>query len=644
MEAIASYIGGGIIGGISLSAIMVLMAVVNYALGYISGIAVFLGGNLVNWALNLNTAVVQSQTVQIGWVIVRDIANLGFVLAIILIAFITILRLETFQTKQMLTKLIIAALLVNFSLVIAGVFIDFAGILTDFFINASTGGGGVANFEKIGSGLANAFQVQRFLQVPEDPGKVLKLVAGSAGLGLLSFVASIFFVTIFTVIAAMTLFSLFAMLLIRYMVLNVLLILAPLAWLMWIWPQTSGHWQRWWSEFFKWVFFAPSLSFFIYLALKLAETNPTGATTYSLGSAKSLFNLDQIGISIADVGGIVGQMVAIVGLLFVGMKVSLDASMIGADAALKYTGMAKDWAIGKTTAAPRRALVGGGAKLVEGALGSRPMQGLSSFLMKSRLTRDVGRGIKGLAAQARAGFTTEEDYKKFQQDYSNKQIYNDEDLLTQAKLVSGPLGNPAEQSAIAVELAKRGLTSKLESQKGGGVALEKLIKTAQDTGHGKDIMDTRPDLARFIGKEPKEILSKITDPLKIAPEALEKSEIFADLDKNTIKRIASRGTPKQRAALISGWAATQDKIESLRKLSETGSGAEEKSRAKREYAALGKKLETITPELISNTGMHEYITDERLATLAEIEKTVETSGKIAEDEEDDEEEERVEGK
>jgi len=90
--------------------------------------------SLLNWT-NFRKAPV----VITGWNVIRDLTNMFFVFILLIIAFATILRAESYGMKQTLWKLIVAALLVNFSLVIAGVFLDFAGMLTDYFISKSGG-------------------------------------------------------------------------------------------------------------------------------------------------------------------------------------------------------------------------------------------------------------------------------------------------------------------------------------------------------------------------------------------------------------------------------------------------------------------------------------------------------------------------
>ncbi|MEK7463068.1 MAG: hypothetical protein AAB621_01750, partial [Patescibacteria group bacterium] len=111
------------------------ITIVLYILSTIFASILMIGGWVFDWALNLNSAILQNPAVRVGWPIARDITNLGFVLLILIIAFSTILRMGEFTAKKALPKLIIAALLINFSLLFVGMFLDFTGILTNFFIN-----------------------------------------------------------------------------------------------------------------------------------------------------------------------------------------------------------------------------------------------------------------------------------------------------------------------------------------------------------------------------------------------------------------------------------------------------------------------------------------------------------------------------
>ena len=69
------------------------------------------------------------------WYIMLGLANIGLVIAMIFMAIATILRIEKYSWKKMLPKLLLVALLVNFSLVILGIFVDMSNYLSISFLS-----------------------------------------------------------------------------------------------------------------------------------------------------------------------------------------------------------------------------------------------------------------------------------------------------------------------------------------------------------------------------------------------------------------------------------------------------------------------------------------------------------------------------
>ena len=63
-----------------------------------------------------------------GWNFVSGITNMFLILIFVVIALAMILRIETFQAKKALPRLLIVALLTNFSLVFIGMLVDIANI------------------------------------------------------------------------------------------------------------------------------------------------------------------------------------------------------------------------------------------------------------------------------------------------------------------------------------------------------------------------------------------------------------------------------------------------------------------------------------------------------------------------------------
>jgi hypothetical protein len=69
-----------------------------------------------------------------GWIVVRNICNIFFILALIIIAMATLFRIEAYQYKHLIVQLIIAALLINFSLVIAQAILGLADTVQAQFL------------------------------------------------------------------------------------------------------------------------------------------------------------------------------------------------------------------------------------------------------------------------------------------------------------------------------------------------------------------------------------------------------------------------------------------------------------------------------------------------------------------------------
>jgi hypothetical protein len=121
-------------------------------------IFVSLGVWLVTTFLTLSQHVFDSPAVQNGFGISLSLANLGFVLGIIVIAIATILRNQTYGMKQLLWKLVLMAILVNFGLVITRPIVAFSDSMTNYFVTAI--GGSTNNFATT---LASAFNTQNLL-------------------------------------------------------------------------------------------------------------------------------------------------------------------------------------------------------------------------------------------------------------------------------------------------------------------------------------------------------------------------------------------------------------------------------------------------------------------------------------------------
>lgn len=185
--------------------------------------------------------------VELGWSMVRDVANMFFVVVLLVIAFATILGIDSYEMKSLMPKFILMAILINFSKLIAGVILDAVHIFTVTFLNAISA--------TAGGNLINMFSLHQTTELVEggDYSMVNRFIASAAALT-------------FALMALVTMFFYAGILLFRMVALWVLIILSPLAYIASVLPKTKQIAQDWWSQFTQYALAAPIMVFFLWLA------------------------------------------------------------------------------------------------------------------------------------------------------------------------------------------------------------------------------------------------------------------------------------------------------------------------------------------------------------------------------------------
>lgn len=556
------------VAGIPGTLIGFIAYVINYLMGIIAGTLFSIGGWLLEWALQLNATIMGNPIIAVGWGMTRDLANLGFVLAIIVIAFATILRFESYGMKQALWKLIVAALLVNFSLVIAGVILDFSGVLSNTFIAGSSPEVGL-QIHTFATNLSASFGVNKLLKVAvfeagsgittanaENFQNALNTFGGS----LVSSIASIFFVALFTFFGAITLLVISIMVFIRYIILSLLLVVAPLAWLFWIFDDLKHLWSKWWNEFFRWTFFLPSALFFLNLAIYLAlnRSDYVNAQLATMNPSDPYYA--NFGLQIASAPAQVGQMLLIIGLMYSGLIMSYSisgqfskvASATGGWAA----GKARDWGKRRARGLANQALALGARTDSTTGRTTTAVQRFAGTLARIPGLRGVSSAISNAVATARD--------PKAVAEYQARRLSN----LTDAGLVAVATSataraniNPLLTAAVAAEVAKRNLTNNPRIQP----RMDEFLSAAQMMGNLTDVLANRPELAtpelvggtnieaaiaRTMGKIKPSQADTISDvSLRVTNITDAQRHIVLNLTTGHISRIASEGTATQRTNL-----------------------------------------------------------------------------------------------
>ena len=221
-----------------------------------------------------------TDVVEYGWALTRDLFNMFFVIFLLIIAFATILRIEAYHYKVLLPKLILAILLVNFSRTICSVIIEFSNVLMNAFFAYKGPEGGEAEGTAISAtALGMMLNTNKLFNLNEAYS--VKDINDSSILISLA--------TVVTLIALLTLaiLGLTGLLVGRTIILLVLIVISPAAFVLNILPVTKSYFNQWWQTFLKWVFIGPIAAFFLYLATATAMTLETGSGVLGESLAKS---------------------------------------------------------------------------------------------------------------------------------------------------------------------------------------------------------------------------------------------------------------------------------------------------------------------------------------------------------------------
>lgn len=231
---------------------------------------------ILNWAKSIIESTIYLPSSQLDKDFIRlthksllDIGNFLAVIGFLIIIFANLLRLDLpqYAIKTMLPRLLLAIILMNFSLLITKVVVDFANILTKEALLMPHLSSNIGATENAGSAILGTLGA-----------------GGAAGFVTFSYLTGLISatppgqITIAIFILTLLLFPIFIALgiaffmIIRNMFIWGLAIVAPLAFLFMVLPFTQRFHSLWWSELACWSFKAPVVALLIALSEKVISS------------------------------------------------------------------------------------------------------------------------------------------------------------------------------------------------------------------------------------------------------------------------------------------------------------------------------------------------------------------------------------
>ncbi len=512
---------------------------------YVTAFLITLAAHLINIMIGLSTTIIESPLVKTGFGITLQIANMGFVVAIIVLAFVTIFRLQGYETKKIFRNLIFAAILVNFSFTIAGLVMDGSHVFAKFFLTAMMGDGN--NIENITANLANSLNLQQLNTAKPSP-DTLEAAAGASQTFFL-LISSLVITIIYNGAVVITFFTVAGMMFARYVIISMLLILMPAAWICWIFPTLSGNWKKWWDTFLRWNIFLPVMLFFLYLALRASQEigdSMAASSAFSTAQAAAGFTILDPVIITAIIQGLVQ-----IGLIFGGLIAANSLGIAGSGFIYGSTKSFAGWATGAGYLQGRwqRGFSGGGGggkgpgggpAGAPGGGGQGMFSGATSWMNRKIAGAASYVGAHGVAARfynaaeapnvARRNAVAERA-KEITQQFSGK---GEDGKKALESFLKSNAYNSTERAARATVAVDAKMIDKLDEKK-----RSEYLQSAKTMGVGKEIIKKRLDLARELDMDVAATTKDwgVKDVAAQDPKSFENSNVIANLDPRLLEKI-----------------------------------------------------------------------------------------------------------
>jgi hypothetical protein len=290
----------------------------------------WVGGMLLDNSLNnfvfgmgdyVNSSTKMKDAINNAWTLIRDISNLAFIFGFVYIGIRTIIDPDSASTKRFLSKIIIGALLINFSLFFVKFIVDFANFTAYQIYTAMINGSGT-----LSATVADRLGIITFFSSPGNPDAFAKMTDGTTGLWFFVLASVLLFIVAFVFIAA-------ALLLItRFVGIVLIMVGSPILFAATIFPQTEHYAGEMWKKLISYAFFAPV--FLLLLLISLTLIGGIGGVPSGNGFAETLSKPPSAGQGQATFLGVTLNFIVIIFFFIQSLLIAQKMGVAGGDAAV----------------------------------------------------------------------------------------------------------------------------------------------------------------------------------------------------------------------------------------------------------------------------------------------------------------------
>ncbi len=391
-DVLDGLLGAG--NSIAVSIVNVVVGFLAQLLLAVTALILFISGTLLHWIIDLSVIhmkdFIENEGITITWKVFRDFANMFFIFILLYISINTILGNSGGDLRKMLARIVIVALLLNFSFFFTRLAVDASNILTVGFYNqiAQTKCGSVFGVgddtTSLAGTMSNAFMCKLGLTTLYKNSIISSIDPGSSTDGdwksTLKIIILGIFGSVFGIIAAFVFLAAALLFVSRLVIIIFLFILSPLAFMSMALPN-----DKWSGEWFKKLIdnctFAPVFMALMWAILQIITRIPGASGGSTL--AQAILGID--GKPAPDASSVFGTFVIIIGLMIGSMVVAQKTGAYGAGRAMKIFkgGLAATggW-LGQNT-------IGRGALAIDKSLEKRGFDGRTSRFFRDFTTGAV---------------------------------------------------------------------------------------------------------------------------------------------------------------------------------------------------------------------------------------------------------------
>ena len=463
--------------------------------------------------VEMRTYIEKITAIKTSWVFFRDIANMSFIFIILYIAIKTIIGAGSFATKTLLTKVVISAVLINFSLFFTNIAVDSSNILTIGVFNQiqeitkSTKTSNSTQTQASTNQTTTLATQSNISTAMERATNAINSMDGGISGAIMNglkintlfskntsnyadYVTNFYKLVVITIaglvlisIADFIIYTIAILFAIRFVYIILVMILAPVAFASAILPKTEFLWSWWKTTLMNQVIFAPVIMTLLYATILITKNiqEIQATTAQNVTWAKILSEPGVIGDALGF--GIIWSFMIVSGLFLATIIVAKKAGAHGTDFA---TGLASQASFG-ITRLTTKGLVQTAPSLVRAVeAGSKGMSARTGLINK---IRGAGMGAVGSAVT---------DLKK-----AGSEVFDGSMRKAIAKNITesnydvrkiGPAGGieGIVKSTLGVNLGKGAPTAE-ETEKAKLEELKKILKSMEPSDLEKEVITAKID-------------------------------------------------------------------------------------------------------------------------------------------------------